>query len=134
LQNRAYDPATVEHQVPELRSPGRDLFSGHCIRRLHISRPLVLNQQDVLKLMIEGLMAKKERTTSASKTNGVSPEKWPGIDAKFRLINLAALRTKQLLRGAHPRIEPDPLRHKNTSIALEELKRGLVTFAPAEVE
>ncbi len=76
-------------------------------------------------------MAKKEKPMTSS-TNDVAPEEWPGIDSRFRLINLAALRTKQLLRGAHPRIGPDPLKRKNTSIALEELKRGLVTFAAAE--
>jgi hypothetical protein len=33
---------------------------------------------------------------------------------------------KQLTRGATPRIEADPLRRRNTSIALEEVKRGLI--------
>jgi DNA-directed RNA polymerase subunit K/omega len=33
-----------------------------------------------------------------------------------------------LLRGSHPRIEVDSQRRKNTSIALEEVKRGLVPF------
>jgi hypothetical protein len=41
---------------------------------------------------------------------------------------LAALRSKQLLRGATPRLDADPLRRRNTSIALEEIKRGLVPF------
>jgi len=77
-------------------------------------------------------MAKTEKIIN--KSNEVAPQEWPGIDSRFRLINLAALRTKQLLRGAHPRIGPDPLKRKNTSIALEELKRGLLTFAPAELE
>jgi len=53
---------------------------------------------------------------------------WPGIDSHFRLIVVAALRSKQLLRGASARIEPDPLKRRNTSIALEEVKRGLVMF------
>ena len=55
-------------------------------------------------------------------------ELWPGIDAQFRLIIVAAKRSKQLVRGATARIEPDPLRRRNTSIALEEVKRGLVPF------
>jgi DNA-directed RNA polymerase omega subunit len=55
-------------------------------------------------------------------------ELWPGIDAHFRLIIVAALRSKQLVRGATARIEPDILRRRNTSIALEEVKRGLVPF------
>jgi DNA-directed RNA polymerase omega subunit len=53
---------------------------------------------------------------------------WPGVDSVYRLIVVAALRTKQLTRGAVPRIEADPLRHRSTSIALEEVKRGLVRF------
>lgn len=54
---------------------------------------------------------------------------WPGIDSRFRLIVLAGLRSKQLLRGATPRILADPLKRKNTTIALEEFRRGLVGFA-----
>lgn len=55
-------------------------------------------------------------------------DEWPGIDSRFRLIVVAALRTKQLLHGAHPRIEADPLKRRNTSIALEEVRQGLVSF------
>ena len=53
---------------------------------------------------------------------------WPGIDSRYRLIVVAALRAKQLLRGSLPRIDADPLRRRNTSIALDETKRGLVPF------
>lgn len=70
--------------------------------------------------------------TDQSTHNGFShisnEEEWPGIDSKFRLIIVAALRSKQLLRGAAPRIEVDLRRHKTTSLALEEVKRGLVPF------
>ncbi len=59
---------------------------------------------------------------------------WPGIDSRFRLIIVAGLRTKQLLHGSHPRIEVDPLRRRNTSIALEEVKRGLVPFTVTALE
>lgn len=55
-------------------------------------------------------------------------EQWPGIDSRYRLIVVAALRSKQLQRGALPRIAADPLKRRNTSIALEEAKRGLVHF------
>jgi DNA-directed RNA polymerase omega subunit len=55
-------------------------------------------------------------------------DEWPGIDSKFRLIVVAALRSKQLLSGSAPRIHADPLRRRNTSIALEEVKQGLVNF------
>ena len=60
--------------------------------------------------------------------DGAADEQWPGIDSHFRLIAVAALRSKQLLRGARPRIDADPLKRRNTSIALEEVKRGLVPF------
>jgi DNA-directed RNA polymerase omega subunit len=68
------------------------------------------------------------RTTTKSSNGTVREEKWRGIDSHFRLIVVAALRSKQLLRGARPRIDADPLRRKNASIALEEVKRGLVPF------
>jgi DNA-directed RNA polymerase subunit omega len=55
-------------------------------------------------------------------------EVWPEIDSRYRLIVVAALRSKQLQRGATPRIEGDTQRRKPTSIALEEVKRGLVPF------
>ncbi len=71
-------------------------------------------------------MAAKKTTRKPSAP--VVAELWPGIDAHFRLIIVAAKRSKQLVRGATARIEPDPLRRRNTSIALEEVKRGLVPF------
>lgn len=52
----------------------------------------------------------------------------PEIDSKYRLIILAAKRSKQLQRGARPRIDIDTLKHKNTRIALEEVMRGRVNF------
>jgi DNA-directed RNA polymerase omega subunit len=50
------------------------------------------------------------------------------IDSQYRLIILAAQRSKQLQRGAHPRIEIDPNKHKPTRIALEEVIQGTVSF------
>jgi DNA-directed RNA polymerase subunit omega len=50
------------------------------------------------------------------------------IDSKYRLIILAAQRSKQLQRGARPRIEIDPTKHKVTRIALEEVVQGTVEF------
>jgi DNA-directed RNA polymerase omega subunit len=52
----------------------------------------------------------------------------PEIDSKYRLIILAAKRSKQLQRGARPRIDIDPTKHKPTRIALEEVIRGKVPF------
>ena len=68
----------------------------------------------------------KPKTTVPS---GVASEgTWPGLDSRFRLIIVAGKRTKQLLHGSKPRIEVDKGRRRNTSIALEEVKRGLVHF------
>ena len=53
----------------------------------------------------------------------------PEVDSKYRLIILAAKRSKQLQRGAQPRIEIDPQKHKPTRIALEEVIRGRVQFS-----
>ncbi|MGB7923560.1 MAG: DNA-directed RNA polymerase subunit omega [Pyrinomonadaceae bacterium] len=73
-------------------------------------------------------MTVKDQTTHNGFSHISNEEEWPGIDSKFRLIVLAALRSKQLVRGSPPRIETDLRRRKTTSIALEEVKRGLVTF------
>ena len=59
-------------------------------------------------------------------TTGI--EGWPGIVSRFQLVRLAGHRSKQLYNGATPRIPADPLKRRNTSIALEELRRGLVPF------
>ena len=73
--------------------------------------------------------------TSWNKFSSVTVEgQWPGVDSVYRLIVLAALRNKQLTRGATPRIEANPLRRRNTSIALEEVKRGLVPFTNTGVQ
>ena len=58
----------------------------------------------------------------------------PQVDSKYRLIILAAKRSKQLQRGARPRIEIDPVKHKPTRIALEEVMRGKVKFTIKEPE
>ena len=56
------------------------------------------------------------------------------IDSKYRLIILAAKRSKQLQRGARPRIDIDAQKHKPTRIALEEVIRGRVHFDIKETE
>ncbi len=50
------------------------------------------------------------------------------MDSKYRLIIVAAKRSKQLQRGARPRIDIDPIKHKFTRIALEEVQQGKVNF------
>lgn len=58
----------------------------------------------------------------------------PILDSKYRLILVAAQRSKQLQRGARPRVEMDSQRHKPTRIALEEVQRGKVNFSLVEKE
>ena len=58
----------------------------------------------------------------------------PLIDSKYRLILVVAQRSKQLQRGARPRVEMDAQRHKPTRIALEEVQRGRVDFSFTEKE
>jgi DNA-directed RNA polymerase omega subunit len=78
------------------------------------------------------------RRTDQATHNGFShisnEEVWPGIDSRYRLIVVAALRSKQLKRGSAPRIDADPQRRKATSIALEEVKQGLVPFTITDEE
>ena len=50
----------------------------------------------------------------------------PDIDSKYRKILIAAKRSKQLQKGARPRITLTNA--KPTRIALEELERGLIDF------
>lgn len=73
-------------------------------------------------------MIRTDQATHDGFSHISNEEEWPGIDSRYRLIIVAALRSKQLQRGSHPRIEVDQQRRKNTSIALEEAKRGLVPF------
>lgn len=52
----------------------------------------------------------------------------PEIDSKYRRIIVAAKRSKQIQRGAKPRVDMDTQKHKTTTIALEELKKKKVPF------
>lgn len=48
--------------------------------------------------------------------------------SRYQLSIVAGLRAKQLRSGAHPRIEADLRRRRNTSIAIEEVRQGRITF------
>lgn len=52
----------------------------------------------------------------------------PEIDSKYRLILIAAQRSKQLQRGANTRIDADPRKIKPTRIAMEEIRQNKVKF------
>ena len=52
----------------------------------------------------------------------------PDIDSKYRMIILAAQRSKQIQRGALPRVEMDPRKRKPTRIAMKEFQDRKVNF------
>jgi DNA-directed RNA polymerase omega subunit len=52
----------------------------------------------------------------------------PDIDSKYRMIILAAQRSKQLQRGALPRVDMDPRKTKPTRIAMKEFQERKVNF------
>ena len=61
--------------------------------------------------------------------------KAPPIESRFLFVDVAAMRAKQLRRGALPRLgdgepedppRPDP--HKAERVAMEEVRRGLVLY------
>ena len=52
----------------------------------------------------------------------------PVIDSKYRMIILAAQRSKQLQRGADPRVDMDRRKTKPTRIALREIQEHKVNF------
>lgn len=53
----------------------------------------------------------------------------PAIDSKYRRIILAAQRSKQLQRGALPRVDVDPRKIKPTRIALKEFEERKINFS-----
>jgi DNA-directed RNA polymerase omega subunit len=73
-------------------------------------------------------------TTKTEEQNEQEQQETPELDSKYRLILVAAQRSKQLQRGARPRVEMDTQRHKPTRIALEEVQRGKVHFSIIEKE
>ena len=60
----------------------------------------------------------------------IPAEPAPPIESRFLFVDVAALRAKQLRRGARPRIDGDdgPLPHKAERVAMEEVRRGLVHY------
>ena len=80
-----------------------------------------------------------KQTQSEAKANGgdAAPVAAEGtmqpLDSKYRLIIVAAQRSKQLQRGARPRVEMDIQRHKPTRVALQEVQQGMVPYALTEL-
>jgi DNA-directed RNA polymerase subunit K/omega len=61
----------------------------------------------------------------------VPAEPPPPIQSRFLFVDVAALRAKQLRRGARVRFDADqgtPLPRKAERVAMEEVRRGLVYY------
>jgi DNA-directed RNA polymerase subunit K/omega len=61
--------------------------------------------------------------------------KAPPIESRFLYVDVAAMRAKQLRRGALPRLSPDDegaehrvVPHKAERVAMEEVRRRLVLY------
>lgn len=62
--------------------------------------------------------------------------KAPPIESRFLFVDVAAMRAKQLRRGASPRLESDDQGakptwsrpHKSERVAMEEVRRNLVLY------
>jgi DNA-directed RNA polymerase omega subunit len=52
----------------------------------------------------------------------------PAIDSKYRMILLAAQRSKQLQRGAVSRVDIDTRKNKATRVAMKEIQNRKVNF------
>jgi len=74
-------------------------------------------------------MAKANQASKEESKEPVLEKQQPELDSKYRMIILAAQRSKQLQRGAHPRVETDPQLHKHTRVALMEIEQGKIDFS-----
>ena len=60
--------------------------------------------------------------------------KAPPIESRFLFVDIAAMRAKQLRRGALPRLDDEPVEasrvvpHKAERVAMEEVRRCLVLY------
>ena len=58
----------------------------------------------------------------------------PKVDSKYRMILLAAQRSKQLQRGALSRTDIDMRKHKPTRVAMRELEERRINFKYTNAE
>ena len=61
----------------------------------------------------------------------IPSEPAPPINSRFLFVDVAALRAKQLRRGARPRLGDEMPQgiHKAERVAMEEVRHGLVYYA-----
>jgi len=79
-------------------------------------------------------MAKTTQSHKEAHLEMVAEKETPELDSKYRMIIVAAQRSKQLQRGARARVEIDSQPHKHTRIALLEVAQGKVDFTITEQE
>ena len=69
------------------------------------------------------------QTPSESDASDFPSEPAPPIQSRFLFVDVAALRAKQLRRGARPRLGDEiPQHHKAERVAMEEVRRGMVYY------
>jgi len=69
------------------------------------------------------------QTTEQPAAAVIPPEPLPPIQSRFLFVDVAALRAKQLRRGARVRIDDtEHLPKKAERVAMEEVRRGLVYY------
>ena len=76
-----------------------------------------------------------EETNLVPEQSGVPLEPAAPISSRFLFVDIAALRAKQLRRGARVRFENEQAPsapHKPERVAMEEVRRGLVPYAVPE--
>ena len=74
-----------------------------------------------------------DTTTGEAEAPQEPRPKAPPIESRFLFVDVAAMRAKQLRRGALPRLDDDAehhraVPHKAERIAMEEVRRGLVLY------
>ncbi|HEX6124667.1 MAG TPA: DNA-directed RNA polymerase subunit omega [Pyrinomonadaceae bacterium] len=75
-------------------------------------------------------MAEKKAAVETEENETEEPEviNPPDIDSKYRMIILAAQRSKQLQRGAISRVDIDTRKSKPTRVAMKEIENRKVNF------
>jgi DNA-directed RNA polymerase omega subunit len=75
-----------------------------------------------------------DETENANTANNI-PQVVP-IESRFMFVDVAALRAKQLRRGAVPRVtnEHHDATHKLERVAMEEVRRGLIDYSIPELK
>jgi DNA-directed RNA polymerase subunit K/omega len=71
----------------------------------------------------------EDTTLQTDQKDMIPSEPAPPISSRFLFVDVAALRAKQLRKGARVRLgQGVPLAHKAERVAMEEVRRGLVYY------